>query len=109
MWSSATLRKRQYGFATSCEGSDETGTQAECSLYAYSETTRALYDLLRTQSSTRGQSTSTYYHYTRELVEDGVVSVEYIPTTEMAADCLTKPLKRAQLEANLAAMGLVEE
>jgi hypothetical protein len=49
------------------------------------------------------------YHYTRELMEDGVVSVEYVPTAEMAADCLTKPLKRAQFEANIAAMGLVEE
>jgi hypothetical protein len=35
------------------------------------------------------------YHYTRELVEDGVVSVKYILITEMTADCLTKPLKRA--------------
>jgi hypothetical protein len=57
----------------------------------------------------RSKHIDVQYHYTRELVEDGVVSVEYTPTTEMVADCLTKPLKRARLEANLAAMGLTEE
>jgi hypothetical protein len=57
----------------------------------------------------RSKHIDVQYHYTRELVEDGVVSVEYVPTAGMAADCLTKPLKKAQLEANLAAMGLVEE
>jgi hypothetical protein len=41
-------------------------------------------------------------------VEDGVVSVDYMPTAEMAADYLTKPLKRAQFEANLGALGLKE-
>jgi hypothetical protein len=56
----------------------------------------------------RSKHIDVQYHYTREQVEDGVISVEYIPTAEIAADCLTKPL-RAQLKANLAAMGLVEE
>jgi hypothetical protein len=37
-----------------------------------------------------------------------MIEVEYIPTSEMAADCLTKPLKKAQLEANLGTLGLVE-
>jgi len=46
------------------------------------------------------------YHYTRELLEGGVIDLEYTPTAEMAADCLTKPLKKAQLEANLNALGL---
>lgn len=41
-------------------------------------------------------------------MEDSVVSVKYIPTAEVAADCLTKPPKRAQLEANLVAIGLIE-
>jgi hypothetical protein len=54
----------------------------------------------------RSKHIDVQYHYVRELVEDGVVSVEYIPTTEMAADCLTKPLKRALFEANLRALGL---
>jgi hypothetical protein len=57
----------------------------------------------------RSKHIDVQYHYVRELKEAGVIDVEYVPTTEMTADCLTKPLKRARLEANLAAMGLVEE
>jgi hypothetical protein len=48
------------------------------------------------------------YHYTRELLDEGIIKVEYIPTSEMAADCLTKPLKRTQFETNLKALGLVK-
>jgi hypothetical protein len=57
----------------------------------------------------RSKHIDVQYHYVRELVEDGVVSVEYIPTTEMAADCLTKPLKKALFEANLKALGMIKE
>ncbi|OQV11365.1 Integrase core domain-containing protein isoform 2 [Cladophialophora immunda] len=32
------------------------------------------------------------YHYTREKVADGTVAFSFVPTTEMAADGLTKPL-----------------
>jgi hypothetical protein len=42
-------------------------------------------------------------------VEDGVVSVKYILITEITADCLIKPLKKAWLEVNLAAMRVMEE
>jgi hypothetical protein len=57
----------------------------------------------------RSKHIDVQYYYTRELLEDGVISVEYIPTAEITADYLIKPLKKAQLEANLAAMRLVEE
>ena len=49
------------------------------------------------------------YHYVRELLEKGITTVEYVPTSKMAADCLTKPLKKGQLEANLDILGLREE
>jgi hypothetical protein len=55
----------------------------------------------------RSKHIDVQYHYTRELVEDGIVEIDYIPTTEMAADCLTKPLKRRKLEVNLEALGLI--
>ncbi|HEY5813547.1 MAG TPA: reverse transcriptase domain-containing protein [Terrimicrobiaceae bacterium] len=48
------------------------------------------------------------HHYVRELLEDGTIGVEYVRTSEMAADCLTKPLKKAQLSANLSILGLRE-
>jgi hypothetical protein len=36
------------------------------------------------------------YHYTRGLVKERRIHLEYIPTTEMLADLLTKPLPRRQ-------------
>jgi hypothetical protein len=48
------------------------------------------------------------YHYVRELLEDGTIDVEYVRTSEMAADCLTKPLKKGMLRANLDILGLRE-
>ena len=34
------------------------------------------------------------YHYVREMVEAGHIKLEYLPTSEMIADCLTKPVTR---------------
>ena len=48
-------------------------------------------------------------HYVRELKEAGVIDVEYVPTEEMAADCLTKPLKRQKFTENLKMVGLYED
>jgi len=36
------------------------------------------------------------YHYTRNLVEEKKVRIEYIPTSDMPADLLTKSLPRPQ-------------
>ncbi len=36
------------------------------------------------------------YHYVREKIEDGEINLEYIPTTTMAADGLTKPLEKTK-------------
>jgi hypothetical protein len=48
------------------------------------------------------------YYYIRELVENDTIKLEYIQTSEMAADCLTKPLKRVQHQVNLNMLGMVE-
>ena len=57
----------------------------------------------------RSKHIDVQYHYVRELLEEGTICVEYVRTSEMAADCLTKPLKKAQLKANLDILGLREE
>jgi hypothetical protein len=57
----------------------------------------------------RSKHIDVQYHYVRELLEEGTISVEYIRTSEMAADCLTKPLKKGQLGANLDTLGLKGE
>lgn len=46
------------------------------------------------------------YHFVRECVASGKISVEYIPTDEMAADVLTKALPQIKHEKHIRAMGL---
>ena len=36
------------------------------------------------------------HHYIREKVEDGIIKLRYVPTTEQLADCLTKNLAKPQ-------------
>jgi hypothetical protein len=47
-------------------------------------------------------------HYIRQLIEDHIVKLEYKPTDEMLADCLTKPLKAAQYQGNVKGIGIQE-
>ena len=54
----------------------------------------------------RSKHIDVQYHYVRELAEQGVIKVEYMPTADMAADCLTKPLTRQLHERNLELLGL---
>lgn len=34
------------------------------------------------------------HHFVREVLKDGIIKIEYIPTTKMAADILTKGLPK---------------
>ena len=54
----------------------------------------------------RSKHIDVQYHYVRELIQQGLIEVEYIPTADMAADILTKPLKRQLHERNLELLGL---
>jgi hypothetical protein len=47
------------------------------------------------------------YHYIRDLVENGRCRVDYIPTNDMVADGMTKPLQRVKFERFKEQMGLV--
>ena len=46
------------------------------------------------------------YHYTRELVESNIIKVDYVPTSEMVADTLTKGLARPSFEKLRLSMGV---
>ena len=46
------------------------------------------------------------YHYTREMVEQNIIQVEYIPTDDMVADTLTKSLARPKFEHFRLLMGV---
>lgn len=49
------------------------------------------------------------YHFIRDLVERGYLKVDYIPTDEMIADGMTKPLQRVKFERFKEQMGLIIE
>jgi hypothetical protein len=46
------------------------------------------------------------YHFVRECVANGTISVQYIPTDDMTADVLTKALPQIKHEKHIRAMGL---
>lgn len=49
------------------------------------------------------------YHYIRDLAEQGSLRVDYIPTGDMVADGMTKPLDRVAFEKFKGQLGLVED
>lgn len=48
------------------------------------------------------------YHFTREAVEDGLINVSYIPSDEMAADIMTKPLTKELFLKGVKMLGMRE-
>jgi hypothetical protein len=46
------------------------------------------------------------WYWLRDVVEDGLISPQFIPTAEMPADLLTKPLPRVKVEICRKMMGL---
>src|SRR5436305_6743576 len=48
------------------------------------------------------------FHFIREASQQGLIRLMYIPTTDMVADILTKPLARDKHEKHMEGMGLRE-
>lgn len=46
------------------------------------------------------------YHCIREVVEDGLIQISYVPTSQMAADILTKLSTKAIFQCSIALLGL---
>ena len=44
------------------------------------------------------QAYLTKFHFIRDKMEDGTISIHYVPTDKMAADILTKSLHESKLE-----------
>ena len=55
---------------------------------------------------TRTKHIDIKYHYVREAVQDGVISLQYCPTNDMIADLLTKGLSKEKFERFRRAMGM---
>ena len=47
------------------------------------------------------------YHYIQDIVEKGVVKLQYLATDEQVADVLTKPLSKVKLEYFREKLGVV--
>lgn len=64
-------------------------------------------DLAREQKTTaKSKHIDVTYHFTRDYVQKGMISLMYINTADMIADCLTKSLPRCKLETFVKTMGL---
>ena len=48
------------------------------------------------------------YHFIRDLAEKGKIKVDYVPTDEMVADGMTKPLQRLTFERFRTQLGVTE-
>jgi len=57
-------------------------------------------------SGTRTKHIDIQYHFVRDSLAEGLFSIDYCPTSEMAADLLTKPLARTLLEKFKNTIGL---
>ena len=57
-------------------------------------------------SHARTKHIDTRYHFIREEVQNGVIALKYIPTKQMVADILTKPLAKTLFMELRHALGL---
>ena len=48
------------------------------------------------------------YHYIQEVLKDGLISLNYISTTDIPADCLMKSLMREKFQNELSLLSLVD-
>lgn len=53
--------------------------------------------LVRGTNSTKAKHIDVAYHFARDCVQNNTIKVDYIPTNEMLADILTKPLVQAKI------------
>ncbi len=49
------------------------------------------------------------FHFVREAVKEGIISLTYCPTEKMTADLLTKPLTRIRFKSLRKEMGMFEK
>ena len=58
-------------------------------------------------SHARAKHIDIHHHFIRDAIQDKIIWVQYIPTSEMTADSLTKALGREKHEKCTACMGMV--
>jgi len=85
---------------------EELGMNLRTPLIIYGDNQGALALAMNPDSHPRSKHVDIQYHFTRELIHAGRITVKYLPTKLMIADALTKPLPRPQFEVLTEAMGV---
>ena len=71
------------------------------SVTIYNDNQSARYLAMDDSKHRRTKHIDVRYHFVRELCEKGILNIEYMSTTSMPADVLTKPLGRVKHEVCL--------
>ena len=72
----------------------------------FSDNTAAIAIAREARFHGRSRHIGTHFHFVRERVEDGTFDITHVPTAEMLADGLTKPLTRQPHETMLTRFSL---
>ena len=83
------------------------GMELRTPLIIYGDNQGALALAQNPDAHPRSKHVDIQYHFTRELIHAGRVTVKYLPTRLMIADALTKPLPRPQFDVLTEAMGSI--
>ena len=59
-------------------------------------------------NSFKGKYIETNYHYIQDIVERGEIQVQFIPSSEMVADPMTKGLTLDRFRVNVGNKGLMD-
>jgi len=59
-------------------------------------------------NSSKGKHIETNFHYIQDIVERGEIQVQFIPSSEMVADPITKWLTLDRFRVNVGNMGLMD-
>lgn len=89
--------------------SDLRGKHGKMEVELRGDNTAAISLVKNNQVSPRLKHVDVSYHYIRELQRDGKINVTYVPTDQMVADGLTKPLAKLKFQQFLAMLGMSRE
>jgi hypothetical protein len=65
-----------------------------------------LYQVTHPVFHSRCKHIDVWYHYVREVIQNGLINLEYLPTESMKADIMTKSLPKVKHEYLLGALGM---
>jgi hypothetical protein len=85
---------------------NELGHPEKGSTLIYGDNQAAIALAYKPAVQTRSRHIEFKQHYTREKVEDGTISLSYLPTQQMVADGFTKPLKPDGFDAFRRSLGM---